>query len=167
MDTEVASVKCTHAHKSSESKRTSRLVRNPKLTEKDQEKSQTQIRERDEQGEDRNQERFGEEMVYSEKHPHEGKAQRQVDVEAHHEEGQDCESRGQENFKWNTDLIETKKLENICQVAQDLYNGDAQLEPRGAHEEQHCRSLHETLEWLENAFARMETWTSNLGWYEW
>ena len=38
--------------KSSESKRTSRFVRNSKL--KDQEKSETQSRERDEQGEDRN-----------------------------------------------------------------------------------------------------------------
>ena len=30
-------------------------------------------------------------MIYSEKHPHEGKAQGQVNVEAHHEQGQDCE----------------------------------------------------------------------------
>ena len=35
------------------------------------------------------------------------------------------------------------------------------------HEEQHCRSLHETSGWIANAFARREIWTSNLGWYEW
>ena len=34
---------------------------------------------------------FGETMIYSEKHPHEGKAQGQVCVEAHHEKVQDCE----------------------------------------------------------------------------
>ena len=57
------------------------------------------------------------------------------------------ELRGQGNFEWNTDLIETKKLENYNrQAAQDLlYSGEAQHEPRGAHEEQYCKSLHETL----------------------
>ena len=84
--------------------------------------------------------------------------------ERHHEEVQDCELRGQGSFGWNTDLIQTKKLENYtCQVAQDLKSGEAQHEPRGAHEEQHCRSLHEN---IENAVARRETWTSNPGWYE-
>ena len=34
------------------------------------------------------------------------------------------------------------------------------------HEEQCCRSLHETSGWTENAVARKETWTSNLGRYE-
>ena len=43
---------------------------------KDQEKSETSSRERDEQGEDRNQERFGEVILYSEERPLEGKAQR-------------------------------------------------------------------------------------------
>ena len=58
-------------------------------------------------------------MLYSAKHPHEGKARRQVYVEAHHKEVQGRESRGPRNFEWNTDLIETKKLENYtCQVAQ-------------------------------------------------
>ena len=90
-------------------------------------------------------------MLCSEKHPHQEKAVRQVYVEAHHEEVQDSELRGQGNFEWNTDVTETKKLENYtCQVAQDLYNGEAQHEPRGAHEEQHCRSLHETSEWIES-----------------
>ena len=65
-------------------------------------------------------------MFYSEKHPHEGKAQGQVNVKAHHEEVQGRESRGQGNFEWNTDLIETKKLENYTrQVAQDLYSREA------------------------------------------
>ena len=60
---------------------------------------------------------------------------RQVYVEAHHEEVQVCELRGHGNFEWNTDLIE-KKLENYtCQVAQDLHNGEAQHEPRGAHDD--------------------------------
>ena len=68
----------------------------------------------------------------------------QVYVEARHEEVQGRELRGQGNFDWNADLIETKKLENYTrQVAQDLYNGEAQHEPRGAHEER--RSRHETL----------------------
>ena len=71
------------------------------------------------QGEDRNQERFGEVMLYSEKHRHDGKAQGQI--ETHHEDVQDCELRGQEIFEWSTDVIETKKLENCtCRVAQDL-----------------------------------------------
>ena len=92
-------------------------------------------------------------MLYSAKHPHEGKARRQVYVEAHHKEVQGRESRGPRNFEWNTDLIETKKLENYtCQVAQ--CSGEAQHEPRGA---QHCRSLHETFGGIENAVARKET----------
>ena len=67
-------------------------------------------------------------MLYSETHLHAGKAQGQVYVEAHHEEVQGRELRGQRNFEWNTDLIETKKLENYtCQVAQD--SGEAQHEP--------------------------------------
>ena len=37
----------------------------------------------------------------------------------------------------------------------------------GGHEEQYCRSLHETPGWTENAVARKETWTSNPGRYEW
>ena len=90
-------------------------------------------------------------MLYSEKHANEGKArglekspQGQVFVQAHHEEVQGRQLRGQGNFQWNTDLIETKKLENCNpQVTQDLYCGKAQHEPRGAHEEKHCRSLHE------------------------
>ena len=61
-------------------------------------------------------------MLYSEKHAHERKAQRQVFVEAHHEEVQDCELGGQGNFELNTDLIE-KKLENYTsQVSQGLYS---------------------------------------------
>ena len=35
------------------------------------------------------------------------------------------------------------------------------------HDEQHCRSLHETSGWIANTVAREETWTSNPGWYEW
>ena len=61
---------------------------------------------------------------------------RQVYVEAHHEEVQGCELRGRGNFEWNTDLIETMKLESYtCQVAQSLYCGEAQHGPRGAHED--------------------------------
>ena len=94
--------------------------------------------------------------------------QGKVYVEAHHEEVQGRESGGQGNFEWSTDLIETKKLENFTrQVAQDLYSGEAQRELRGAHEEQHCRSPHETSGWIGNAVARKEISTSNLGWYEW
>ena len=78
MDTEVTSVNQNHAYeetKSSESKRTSRLVLNPKLTGKTRRRVK-HSRDRDEQGEDRNQERFGGVMLYSEKHLHEGKFQR-------------------------------------------------------------------------------------------
>ena len=35
------------------------------------------------------------------------------------------------------------------------------------HEEQHCRSLHETSGWIANTVAGEETWTPNPGWYEW
>ena len=37
-------------------------------------------------------------MLYDEKHPHDGKAQGQV--ETHHEDVQDCEFRGQGIFEW-------------------------------------------------------------------
>ena len=91
-----------------------------------------------------------------------------VYVEAHHAKVRGRELGGQGNFEWSTDLIETKKLENYTRhVAQDLYSGEAQREPRRAHEEQHCRSPHETSGWIENAVARNEIWTSNVGWYEW
>ena len=64
-----------------ESKRTSRLgqTHQSEIDQKDQERAKhRRQRQRDEQGEDRNQERFGEVMLYSEKHLHEGKAQGQV-----------------------------------------------------------------------------------------
>ena len=35
------------------------------------------------------------------------------------------------------------------------------------HEEQHCRSPHETSGWIANTVACEVTWTSNSGWYEW
>ena len=71
---------------------------------------------------------------------------RQVCVKAHHEDVQDCELRGHGNFEWNTDIIETMKLENYTfQVAQGLYGWEAQHKHRGAHRAQRCRSLHETL----------------------
>ena len=133
--------------KSSESKRTSRLVRSLKLSGEDQEKSETPSRERDAQGEYRNQERFGEVMLHSEKHPREGRLKDksprgQVNVEAHHEEVQGRQLRGQGNFEWNTAHIETNKLENYTrQVSQDLYSGEAQHEPRGAREEQRTADL--------------------------
>ena len=61
-----------------------------------------------------------------------------------------------EIYEWNTDLIETKKLENYtCQVAQDQCSGEAQHEPRGAYT--NCRSLHETFGNIDNAVARKET----------
>ena len=101
MTTEVTSVKTTPTQtKSSESrrargdfgtedgkgnqggvsKRTSRLgqTHQSEIDRKDQERAKY----RDEQGEDWNQERFGEVMLYSEKHPHEGKAQGHVSTKA-------------------------------------------------------------------------------------
>ena len=46
---------------------------------------------------------------------------------------QGCELCGQEHFEWNTDHFETKKLENYtCQVAQELYSGEAQHERYGS-----------------------------------
>ena len=159
--------KCqNYAHaepKSSESKRTSRLVRNLKLTGGRGEARNTESRTR----RTRRKSKPVRNILTKEKL--EDKSPRgQVYVEAHHEEVQGCELRGQGNFEWNTDLIEKKKLENNTrQVAQDLYSGEAQHEPRGAHEEQLCRSLLETSGWIENAVARKDTWTSNPGWYEW
>ena len=48
---------------------------------------------------------------------------REVHVEAQYEEVQGRELRGQGKFKWNIDLIETKKLENYtCQIAHGLYS---------------------------------------------
>ena len=35
------------------------------------------------------------------------------------------------------------------------------------HEEQHCRSLHETSGWIANTIICEEAWASNPGWYEW
>ena len=34
------------------------------------------------------------------------------------------------------------------------------------HKDQHCRSLHETSEWIANTVAREEVWTSKHAWYE-
>ena len=69
--------------------------------------------------------------ILTKEKPKDKSPRRQVYVEAHHEQVQGCELRGQGNFEWNTDLIETKKLENYtCQAAQDLYSGEAQHEPR-------------------------------------
>ena len=74
--------------------------------------------------------------IFTKEKPKDKSPRRQVYAEAHHEVVQDCELRGQGNFEWNTDLIESKKLENCsCQVAQDLYSGEAQHELRGAHED--------------------------------
>ena len=54
----------------------------------------------------------------------------------------DWELRGHGNFEWNTDLIE-KKLENFTrQVAQDLYNGEAQNEPREAQHKRNTADLY-------------------------
>ena len=90
----------------------------------------------------------------------------QVCVEAHQEEAQGRKLRGQGNFDWNTDLIETKKLENYTrQVAQDLYSGEVQHEPPGAYKEQHCRSLHEALR--TQSLARILELRILAGWYEW
>ena len=77
-------------------------------------------------------------MLYSEKHPHEGKAQRQVYVEAHHEEVQDCELRGQGNFEWNTDLIKTKRttpsrLHRTCTMERHNTNLEDLTENNTAH----------------------------------
>ena len=54
-------------------------------------------------------------MLHSQKHLHEENLKdksprRQVYVEAHHEEVQGRGLRGQGNFEWNIDLIETTKL---------------------------------------------------------
>ena len=63
---------------------------------------------------------FGEVLLHSEKHPHEGEAQGQVSTKT--SPVQDGALRGHGNFEWNTDLIE-KKLENYTrQVAQGLYS---------------------------------------------
>ena len=52
----------------------------------------------------------------------------QVYVEAHNEEVQGRESRGQGNLEWKTDLIEKNKLENNTrQVAQDLQRRNTNL----------------------------------------
>ena len=69
-------------------------------------------------------------MLYSEKTPSREKLKDksprgQVFVGARHEEVQGRGLRGPGNFEWNTDLIETEKLENFsCQVAQ--YKEEAQ-----------------------------------------
>ena len=55
---------------------------------------------------------------------------------------QDWELRGHGNFEWNTDLIE-KKLESYTrQVAQDLYSGEAQNEPREAQHKHNTAYLY-------------------------
>ena len=60
-------------------------------------------------------------------------SRKQGDVAGHHEEVQECELRGKENLEWNTDPIETMKLENvICQATQGLYSDEEQYESREA-----------------------------------
>ena len=43
---------------------------------------------------------------------------------------------------------------------------ETSISESSGHEEQNCRSLHETSGWIANIVAREETWTSNPGWYE-
>ena len=55
----------------------------------------------------------------------------------HHEEVQGRELRGQENLKWNTDLIEAMELEHVVsQDAQDLGDGETRHESRQTREHQ-------------------------------
>ena len=58
-----------------------------------------------------------------------------------------------------------KHIDIRCLAVQQDTRETSVCESSG-HEEQHCRSLHETSGWIANTVAREETWTSNLGWYE-
>ena len=52
-----------------------------------------------------------------------------------------------------------------CNITVDT--GETSICESSGHEEQYCRSLHETSGWTGNAVARKETWTSNPGRYDW
>ena len=84
MTTEVTSVKTTPTQRRSRVNPVGRVVTLIQQIGETNIEIGTKDGERDEQGEDRNQERaqFGEVMLYSEKHPHEGKAQGQVSTKA-------------------------------------------------------------------------------------
>ena len=117
----------SHAEtKSSEAKRTSRLVRNLKLTgrtrrERNTENETNKAKIETKKGSEK--QCFTVENILTKEKLKNQSQRRQVYVEAHHEEVQGRELRGQGNFEWNTELIETKKLENYtCQVAQGLYS---------------------------------------------
>ena len=58
-----------------------------------------------------------------------------------HGEVQGCELRGKENLEWNTDLIETKLENVICQATQGLYSDEEQHESREAdvHDDEQTR----------------------------
>ena len=64
--------------KSSESKRTSRLVRNPKLTGRTRRRAKHRVENETNKAKIETFLGFGEVMLCGEKHPHEGKAQGQV-----------------------------------------------------------------------------------------
>ena len=118
-----------HAHaektKSSESKRTSRLVRNLRLTggpgeERDTETRMRRTRRRSKPFLDSEKLCFTVRNILTKEKLKDKLPRRHVYVEAHHEEVQGRELRGHGNFEWNTDFIE-KKLENYTrQVAQGL-----------------------------------------------
>ena len=54
-----------------------------------------------------------------------------------------------------------------CLVIQHWIREKRSVGESSGHEEQHCRSLHETSGWIANTVACEETWTSNPGWYKW
>ena len=54
-------------------------------------------------------------------------------VARNHEEVQGCELRGKGTVEWNTDLIETMKLEKvICKATQGVHSDEEQHESREA-----------------------------------
>ena len=58
-----------------------------------------------------------------------------------------------------------KQIDIRCFAIKQWTREKTSIGESNGHEEQHCRSLHETSGWIANAVARKESWTLNPGWY--
>ena len=150
---------------SCESKRTSRLVRNPKLTARTRRRTKQRVENETNKAKIETKKGSEKQCFTLRNILNEGKAQSQVYVEAHHEGVQDCEVRGQGNFEWNTDLIETKRttpsrLHKTCSMERHNTNLEDLTEDNTAHR----FTKHQN--GLRTQSLCKEIWTSKPGWYE-
>ena len=147
-----------HAHaektKSSESKRTSRLVRGPG-EERNTETRMRRTRRRSKLFLDSEKQCFTVRNILTKEKLKDKSPRRLVHVEAHHEEVQGRELRGQGNFgvehRSHRGCRGLVQLSGSTRTSRSSRSTALQISSRN----------------IGNAVARKEIWTSNPGWYEW